>query len=449
MTLIDTDPPDDRADLLTDLTELAGSAGSAGLPADPRTAADRPPRSRLRPADLVDEAILGIGTRPARLILTMIGTVVGIAALLGTLGLGQTASGQIADRFDRVAATRVVISAAPAPPGTPDDADGTAALPWDAADRIARLAGVDGAGTWSEVDLGDAVVTGVELNDPSGQARFDVPVVAASAGLLGAESGVLAGGRFMDDGHDRRADDVVVLGSRAAARLGINRVDVRPSIFIGGRPFAVIGIIASVERRPELLDSVIIPNGTAATRFGLTAPEKVDVRTALGAAQQVARQAATAVAPNDPSTVDVAGPPAPGGLGTAVRTDVNGLLLAFGGLAVAVGGLGIANVTLLSVLERTGEIGLRRALGARRRHIAGQFMVESVVIGAVGGLIGTALGIGVVVGVSWIREWTPVLDVRLAVVAPLIGALVGLLAGVYPAAKAASIEPMTALRAGS
>ncbi len=129
-----------------------------------------------------------------------------------------------------------------------------------------------------------------------------------------------------------------------------------------------------------------------------------------------------------------------------MRGDVNSLFLAFGAVALIVGGLGIANVTLLSVIERTGEIGLRRALGARRRHIAAQFLLESAVTGLLGGLIGAALGVVAVVAVSVSKQWTPILDLQVALLAPAVGALIGLLAGAYPALRAATTEPITALR---
>lgn len=395
--------------------------------------------------DLLDEAVLGIGSRPARLFLTMIGTVIGIGALVATLGLGQTAAGQISDRFDAVAATRVVVTAAPESPSAMDDGS-AAALPFDAADRVQRLAGVEAAATSTELDLGDGLVAGVPIVDPTAVPGPAIPVIAASAGLLETEVGTIGTGRFFDGGHDQRGDAVVVLGSSAAERLAINRVDTRPTIFIAGQPFTVIGIVDGVERQPDLLDAVIIPNGAAERLFGLSAPDELEIRTALGAAQQVAGQAATAVEPNSPDAFDVQTPPPPGPLGAAVRSDVAALFLAFGTLALVVGGFGIANVTLLAVMERTGEIGLRRALGARKRQIAGQFLTESGITGLIGGLIGAAGGILTVLVVSLIRSWTPVLDGSMAVLAPLLGAAIGLLAGAYPALKAAGIEPITALR---
>jgi putative ABC transport system permease protein len=405
--------------------------------------------SRIRLADLVDEAVLGIGSRPARLLLTMIGTVIGIGSLVATIGLGQTAGGQIAEKFDAAAATRVVVRAAEAGFGT---ADGSGPkLADDVAMRIARLAGVTAAGTISEVDVGDqdtseGAISGVLLNDPSGSEQVALDVYATSADLLRAANGSTSVGRYFDVGHDHRADPVVVLGARAAERLGITRVDHGPVIFIGERAFTVIGIVGDGGSRPELLDAVIMPYGVAKAVYGLDAPGEVEVRTVLGAAQQVAGQAAIAASPNDPTAVRVTAPPPPGSLGSDVQADLNTLLLVFGMVALVVGGIGIANVTLLSVMERAGEIGLRRALGARRRQIAAQFLAESGMLGGVGGLIGTAAAILVILVVSVMQQWTPVLHPALPVAAPVLGALIGLAAGAYPALKAAAVEPMSALR---
>jgi macrolide transport system ATP-binding/permease protein len=134
---------------------------------------------------------------------------------------------------------------------------------------------------------------------------------------------------------------------------------------------------------------------------------------------------------------------------TGVEGDLEMLFLLLGGVSLLVGAIGIANVTLVSVIERTGEIGLRRALGASRRHIALQFLVESGAMGFVGGILGASLGTLVVVAVSARNAWTPVLDPGLPLVAPLIGGVTGLVSGAYPALRAAVTEPVEALRSGT
>ena len=400
-------------------------------------------QSRMAWRDLLEESLAGIAARPARLALTTLGTVLGIAALVTTVGIGQTAAGQISQRFDAVAATRVVVE-----PGSRPGPDGEMAasqLPWDADERVMRLAGVEAAGTYARFypDL----VSGSPATDPSGEGRHDVPTASASPGLFAAARAQLATGRYFDSGHDERGDQVVILGKYAAERLGVNRVDSQPSIFIGDRPFTVIGILNSVAGRAELQDAVIMPHGTARQLYGVPAPDAVDIRTAIGAAQQVGEQAPIAVDPNNPELYQVDVPPRPGSLRENVTADVNALFLVLGGVALLIGGLGIANITLLSVLERVSEIGLRRAVGATRPHVALQFLVESIVIGFLGGLVGTAVGVLVTVGVSAVRDWTPLLDMRLAVAAPLLGAVIGLVAGTYPAWRASAIEPIAALRA--
>lgn len=395
---------------------------------------------RLTVRDLLGEALAGVAARPSRLALTTLGTVLGIAALVATLGLGQTAAGQISERFDAVAAVRVVVEATQRE--GPDGDVQLTQLPWDSPDRVERLAGVESAGTFAEVDVAGATVRGV----PFGAIDQAISVAGASPGLFTATGARLSAGRFFDMGHDERGDAVVLLGRYAAERLGVNRVDSQPSIFIGERAFTVIGIVDSVDYRSDVLDSVVMPMGTARELYGLEAPQALEIRTQLGAAQLIGDQAPIAVEPNNPELLDVQAPPAPGSLRSDVSADVNGLFLALGGLALLVGGLGIANVTLLSVLERISEIGLRRAVGAGRLHVAGQFLIESGIVGFIGGLVGSAIGVLATIGVSVVRDWTPLLDNRIALAAPLLGGLIGLLAGTYPAWRASAVEPIAALR---
>jgi putative ABC transport system permease protein len=364
-----------------------------------------------------------------------------------TIGLAQTAAGQIARRFDAVGATQAMAS-----PSTTRTMDGsqraTAALPWDSDERASRLAGVEATGLVATVDTGGVTVTAVPVNDPSQPEPTSPAVLAATGGLLDAVRGEVVTGRFFDAGHDARADRVVVLGARAADRLGVSRVDRQPSIFIGDRSYTVLGIVDGVKRRTDLLDAVVLPMGTARADFGLAAPEELHLRIAVGAGPVVADQVPVALSPNAPETVTMQVPASGSAVRDSVQADINTIFLALGGVALLIGGLGIANVTLLSVMERVGEIGLRRALGARRRDIAAQFMLESVAVGLLGGLIGAALGVAVVVVVSAAQQWTPILDTTVVLASAAGGGVIGLVAGIYPALKAASVEPITALRGG-
>jgi putative ABC transport system permease protein len=400
--------------------------------------------ARMRPRDLAREAVAGLLARPARVGLTVLGTVIGVGALVATLGLSKTASNQIVGHFDALSATDVVIS-----PSARAGGAGATVLPWDAQSRLLRLNGVAAAGTLSDVDVRGALVRSVPINDPLAAGAIQLPMKAASPGLFRAVHAQLSTGRFFDAGHSQRADRVLILGPNAARRLHVTRIDDQPAVFVGDRLYAVIGVLSSVSRQASLLGSAIMPEGTARAEFGLRAPALAQVETRIGAVNLIARQAPIALSPNNPALLKVAAPPDPKQLRGQVKNDLNALFLLLGGVSLLVGAIGIANVTLVSVLERVGEIGLRRALGAGRRHIAAQFLLESTAMGFAGGVMGASLGTLVIVAVSAMKTWTPVLDPWVPLGAPLLGALIGLVSGTYPSVRAASLEPVEALRAGT
>ncbi|MGV9914664.1 ABC transporter permease [Streptomyces tendae] len=411
-----------------------------------RHRARRPDRPRMDARDLWSEALAGLLARPVRSALTTLGTVLGIGTLVITIGIASTAADQIVGRFDALTATSVSVTVPPRPPGSPD----AALVPWSGADAVRRLAGVESAAALSESDATNSVE--VRTNDvvaPGSVNGQTLAVVSATAALPTTVHGSMVSGRFFDAGDIERRDRVAVVGDQAARLLGIEDVGQSPAVFFKGQSFTVIGVLGGARREERLSTSVILPPTTAADRLGLRDVSRVLVDTSLGAAQQVARQAPTALAPGHEDSLTVLAPEDLSKARKGVQGDVNGLFLVLGLVSLVVGAIGIANVTLVTVMERVGEIGLRRALGASRRQVAGQFLTESTAIGLLGGVVGSALGVVVVVCVSGVREWTPVLDPRLALGAPVVGAVVGLLAGLYPSLRAARMEPVDALRSPS
>jgi ABC-type lipoprotein export system ATPase subunit/cell division protein FtsX len=399
-------------------------------------------RSGITIGDLLSETLAGMFARPGRMMLTVLGIVIGLTALVATLGLTRTAGNRIISQFDQLAATELFITAKPGPSGMVDPQ----AIPWDAPRRLARLNGVVAAGTLSEVVVGDALVRSSPVKDPLSQTAFKLSVHAASPELFRAVRAPIAAGRWFDSGHSSRGDRVAVLGPDAAQRLGIVGLQQLPAIFLGDHLYLVVGILRDVARKPELLGSVIIPEGTARHDFGLLGPGTVVVETQIGAAYLIADQSRSALRPDNPRVLKLEVPLEPKRVREEVQSDLTMMFMMLGGLSLVVGAIGIANITLVSVMERTSEIGLRRAIGATRGHIAAQFLFESASMGIIGGILGASLGVIIVIGVSAYQLWTPVLDPAVPFLVPLIGGAIGLISGTYPAMRAARLEPVEAFR---
>lgn len=401
--------------------------------------------SGLSSRDLLSEALAGVLQRPARSALTALGTVLGVGAFIAVLGLTGTAASQIDGRFSQLTATEVTVQDT----GGKDSGFVPLGFPPDADERVGALNGVTAAGVFWNVRLPkEQSITTSLARGTNGDNGERPQVTAASPGALRAAGPHMRQGRTFDTFHEKERQQVAVIGSAVATRLGITDVRNSPAIFIGSTPFTVIGILHDVDRKPDLLMSVVVPRTTAERIWGPPTDERATmlVSTRLGAAGQVAGVAALALRPDHPEYFKALAPPDPRTLRSGVGGDLSSLFLILAGVCLVIGAVGIANTTLVAVMERTGEIGLRRALGARGRHITWQFLAESTALGLIGGLIGTSIGTAVVVGVSAARRWTPVLDPATLAMAPVLGIATGLLAGLYPAWRAARIPPAEALR---
>jgi putative ABC transport system permease protein len=415
------------------------------------------PSSRLTVRDAASEAIAGIVQRLGRTVLTMLGTILGVGAFVAVLGLTATGAGQISHQFTVLEQTTVSVDDnGPANnvalPGT----NPAIGFPADA-DAIAdHIKGVVAAGVWWPVPVPqNAEFTGsLALSAASSQT---VNLLAASPGAVKAMGLSMVAGSPLSSYENDTDQHVAMIDSTTAGVLGISaaRLASHPAVFVDGIAYTVIGVYSSAQRVVSDESAMLIPENTALADYGNPTPGIGDqeeaqmvVATKIGAAQAVAGQIAAAELPTDPSRLVVTHPPNPQNLQGEVTGDLTTLFLVLALISLLIGTVGIANTTLVAVLERTEEIGLRRALGARPRHIAAQFLAESVTLGTLGGLIGTCLAVLVVVIFAAAKDWTAVLNPVYTLPAPLIGSVVGLLAGAYPALRAARTSPLAALRHG-
>jgi putative ABC transport system permease protein len=323
------------------------------------------------------------------------------------------------------------------------------------ADAIAEhVNGVVAAGVWWPVSLpeGTDFTGSLAL---SASASQTISLLAATPGAVRAMGLTMVAGSPLSAYENDTGQYVAIIDAATASQLGISptRLASQPAVFVGGIAYTVVGIYGSAQRVVTNSSAMLIPASTALASFGNPQPgignqeeAQMVVATRIGAAQAVARQIAAAELPADPSRLVVTSPPNPQNLQSEVSGDLAGLFLILALISLLIGAVGIANTTLVAVLERTGEIGLRRAVGARPRHIGAQFLTESTVLGTLGGLIGTCIGVGTVVIFAATKNWTAVLNPAYTLPAPLIGSVVGLLAGTYPALRAARTSPLAALR---
>ena len=393
------------------------------------------PRSRLALTDLLAEAAAGATRRPGRAAAATLGILLGTATAVAALALGGAAAGTGGGQ----AALVVVRDSRPGDEEPP--------FPEDAEQRLARLAGVRASGVVWRVPAGRELAVRLAPPGTGEPGGVQLDVVAASPGALAAAGAAVRHGRLFDGFHARRGELVAVLGADAAARLGVTDLERWPALFVGSRALTVLGIIDGAERGSGLLGAVTVPDRTAERLWGDrgTRRQEVLIRAEPGAARLLSEQAPLALRPHDPERLTatvLSAPAAPPRQGTPAAS---ARLLLLAGALLAAGAVGVASAALASVLERAGEIGLRRALGATRGHVAAQLLAESALLGGAGGLVGACAGVvAATVAAAWWRQ-AAVIDPAPALLALLAGVLAGLLAGLYPASKAAAVDPARAL----
>jgi putative ABC transport system permease protein len=390
--------------------------------------------SRLLPADVLRVGGVGLRTRRLRAGLSALGIAIGIAAMVAVLGISESSKSDLIATLDRLGTNLLRVS-----PGNTIFGE-EAELPKQAGPMIGRIAPVESV---AAVESVEATVrrTGYIPEEETG----GISVMAADLKLLTTLGATVRRGVYLNAATARYP--AVVLGSTAAERLGIDRPGV--NVWLGDRWFTVVGILDPVELAPDLDSATLIglpvakqlfgADGSATTIYARANPDNLDdVRRVLGATAN----------PEHPEEVEVSRPSEALEARAAAKTAFTSLFLGLGAVALLVGGVGIANVMVIAVLERRSEIGLRRALGATKGHIRLQFLTESLILAGLGGAFGVVLGTVITVVYASNRGWETVVPWYVPIGGVTAAVAIGAVAGLYPAMRAARLAPTEALRSG-
>jgi putative ABC transport system permease protein len=390
--------------------------------------------SRLSRRDLLRVGSLGLRSRRLRAALSALGISIGIAAIVGVLGISQSSKTGLLNELGQLS-NLITVQAGNSAFGQASE------LPVTSEGMVSRIGPVE---------------TVAEIGSVSGVSVYRSPFVpavntngisvTAVGGALPATLGVtVAHGTFLNAATEHFP--AVVLGAEAASLLGIQNLANPTQLWIGGHWFTVVGILHSVQQESQLDSMAFIGFPIAEQFYSFDGhPTELFLRTFPDQVNAVASVLPATVNPSDPSTVQYTFPSDAIAAELATKGAYNSLFLALGAVALLVGGVGIANVMVISVLERRSEIGLRRALGATRRHVAEQFLTEALLLSVLGGVAGTILGGAATVAYALSQHWGVAIPAEALYGGVGAALVIGAIAGMYPATRAARLSPTEALR---
>ncbi|WP_031161713.1 ABC transporter permease [Streptosporangium roseum] len=389
--------------------------------------------ARLRPRDVARVGAAGLRVRTSRVVMSALGIAIGIATMISVIGISASGQEQLLRQLDQLGTNLLRVE-----PGQSFSGDPVKLHP-DAALMVRRISGVTGASTTGTVAVNIRRTDRIPKEDTGG-----LTVQATSLDLLNTLDGHVGTGRWLDEAIARQP--AVVLGTVAAQRLGVSRTGTQ--VWVGERWFTVTGILASLPLAPEIDRAALIGFPAARERLGFDGhPTTVYERSREETVKQVRGMLARTVSPERPHEIAVSRPSDALVARAAAAGTFTNLLLGLGAVALLVGGVGVANTMVISVLERRKEIGLRRALGATQGQIRIQFLTESLLLSVLGGVAGLALGTLVTTGYALSQGWPPMVPTWVLAGAFAATLAVGAIAGIYPAIRASRLAPTVALAA--
>jgi putative ABC transport system permease protein len=415
---------------MTTATPAAAPAGRTRRTPTPTV----PVPARLRLADVARLAVVGLRTRKLRAALSALGIAIGVAAIVAVLGLSSSSAAALDAEIAALGTNLLTVSSGQTLTG------GAAELPRAAPGMIGRLPGVTSVqdtGTISNVNAYKSpLIPAIETNALS--------VDATSLGLRRTARTSLASGSFLNAATQR--EPVAVLGATAAQLLGIDRIWPGERIWAGGMWFYVTGILRPAGLTAAIDSCVLIGYPAAEKYLHFDGhPSTIYLRARTARVTAVDNLLAAQASPQNPAQVDVSRPSAALTARAKAKGAFNTLFLGLGAVALLVGAVGVANIMVISVLERRSEIGLRRALGATRGHIRVQFLAEAILLALIGGAAGIIGGGIAVAAYAYAKGWAIVIPAQ-AWAGGLAAALaIGALAGLWPAWRAARLSPTQAL----